>query len=148
MQKPSLLFALTIVPVLYATAQAQMSPQQQQRLVQDAMQKQQAGDLEGAAAGYREFLKLHPEATAIHSNLGAALVGLGRFEEALPEYKTALKQSPKLAGARLNLALAYYKMGKIEDAVTELEKVYVEEPANHQAVLLLADCCLRMARGA
>ena len=123
-----------------------MSPQQQQQLVQEAMQKQQAGDLEGAVTGYRQFLKLHPEATAIHSNLGAALVGLGRFEEALPEYKTALKQSPKLAGARLNLALLYYKMGKIDDAATELEKVYAEEPANHQAVLLLADCYLRMAR--
>src|SRR3984957_20490904 len=120
MQKPSLLFALILVPVLSATAQAQMSHQQQPQLVQDAMQKQQAGDLEGAVTGYREFLKLHPEATAIHSNLGAALVGLGRFEEALPEYKTALKQSPNTGGARLNFALLYYKMGKIEDAVTEL----------------------------
>ena len=120
-----------------------MTPQE---LVQDAMQKQQAGDLEGAVVEYRQFLKQHPDAAAIHSNLGAALVGLGRFEEALPEYKTALKQSPKLAGARLNLALAYYKMGRIDDAVPELEKVYVEEPANHQAVLLLADCYLRMAR--
>ena len=143
MQKPSLLFALVLASVPLAPAQAQMTPQQ---LVQDAMQKQQAGDLEGAVTEYRQFLKLHPDAAAIHSNLGAALVGLGRFEEALPEYKTALKQSPKLASARLNLALAYYKMGRIDDAVTELEKVYVEEPANHQAVLLLADCYLRMAR--
>jgi tetratricopeptide (TPR) repeat protein len=143
MQKPSLLFALVLALVPLAPAQAQMTPQQ---LVQDAMQKQQAGDLEGAVTEYRQFLKLHPDAAAIHSNLGAALVGLGRFEEALPEYKTALKQSPKLAGARLNLALAYYKMGRIDDAVTELEKVHVEEPANHQAVLLLADCYLRMAR--
>ena len=143
MRKPSLLFALVLASVPLAPAQAQMTPQQ---LVQDAMQKQQAGDLEGAVTEYRQFLKLHPDAAAIHSNLGAALVGLGRFEEALPEYKTALKQSPKLASARLNLALAYYKMGRIDDAVTELEKVYVEEPANHQAVLLLADCYLRMAR--
>src|ERR1700734_1962875 len=138
MLKPSLLLAFLVA----GTALAQ-TPQQ---LVQDAMQKQQSGDLEGAVTEYRQFLKLHPDAAAIHSNLGAALVGLGRFEEALPEYKTALKQSPKLASARLNLALAYYKMGRIDDAVTELEKVYVEEPANHQAVLLLADCYLRMGR--
>jgi Flp pilus assembly protein TadD len=146
MQKPSLLFALVLALVFLAPAQAQMTPQQQQQLVQEAMQKQQAGDFEGAVTGYREFLKLHPDAAAIHSNLGAALVGLGRFEEALLEYKTALKQSPKLAGARLNLALLYYKMGKIDDAATELEKVHAEEPANHQTVLLLADCYLRMAR--
>ena len=56
-----------------------------QQLVQDAMQRQQAGDLAGAVPEYREFLKLHPEATAIHTNLGVALAGLGKFEEAIPE---------------------------------------------------------------
>lgn len=120
-----------------------MSPQQ---LVQDAMQKQQAGDLEGAVTEYRQFLKLHPEAAPIHTNLGAALAGLGRYEEALPEYKIALRQSPKLVGARLNLALVYYKMGKIDDAAKELEKVYAEDPSSHQAVLLLSDCYMRMGR--
>ena len=143
MRKPSLLFALFLAPVFFGTAPAQMTPQQ---LVQDAMQKQQAGDLAGAVTEYREFLKLHPEAAPIHSNLGAALAGLGRYEEALPEYKMALKQSPKLAGARLNLALVYYKMGKLDVAATELEKVHAEDPENHQAVLLLADCYSRMGR--
>jgi tetratricopeptide (TPR) repeat protein len=146
MWKPLLLFVLILAPILSAAAQAPMSPQEQQQLVQDAMQKQQAGDLEGAVREYKEFLKLHPEATPIHSNLGAALAGLGQFQEAIPEYKIALKQSPKLAGARLNLALAYYKTGKIDDAVTQLEKVYAEDPGNHQAVLLLGDCYLRMGR--
>src|SRR5437762_13508454 len=94
-----------------------------QELVQDAIQKQQAGDLEGAIAEYKQFLKLHPEATAIHSNLGAALAGLGRFEEAVPEYKTALRESPALTAARLNLALVYYKMGRIADAARELARV-------------------------
>jgi tetratricopeptide (TPR) repeat protein len=143
MRKPSLLFALSLASVLPVSAQAQMSPQQ---LVQDAMQKQQSGDLEGAVPEYRQFLKLHPEVAAIHSNLGAALAGLGRYQEALSEYKTALKLSPKLVGARLNLALVYYKMGKLDDAAAELEKVHAEDPQNHQATLLLGDCYMRMGR--
>jgi tetratricopeptide (TPR) repeat protein len=143
MRKPSLFFALTLAQVLTGVAHAQMSPQQ---LVQDAMQKQQAGDLAGAIPEYEQFLKLHPEATAIHSNLGAALAGLGKYEEALPQYKIALKQSPRLVGARLNLALVYYKMGKIDEATTELEKVNAEDPGNHQVLLLLGDCYLRMGR--
>src|SRR6267154_310514 len=134
--------ALVLILSIGAIARAQ-SPQE---LVQDAIQKQQAGDLERAVAKYKQFLKLHPEATAIHSNLGAALAGLGRFEEAISEYKIALRQSPNLAQARLNLALCYYKMGKIEDAATELEKVHTEDLGNHQAVLLLGDCYLRMGR--
>jgi len=123
-------------------AQAQ-SPQE---LVQEAIQKQHAGQLEEAVTEYRQFLQIVPDAPAIHSNLGAALAGLGRFQEAIPEYETALRQSPKLPGARLNLALAYYKMGRISDAAAELEKVHREEPSNHQATLLLGDCYLRMAR--
>jgi len=122
------------------------TPQTPQQLVQDAIQKQQGGDLEGAAAEYKQFLKLHPEATAIHSNLGAALVGLGRFEEAISEYKIALRQSPALNEARLNLGLAYYKMGLIQEAAVQLAKVHAQDPANTQAVLLLADSYLRMGQ--
>lgn len=143
MRNLSLFLVATFAPVVAGAAYAQMSPQQ---LVQDAMQKQQSGDLAGAVPEYEEFLKQHPEATAIHSNLGAALAGLGRYEEALPQYKIALKQSPKMVGARLNLALVYYKMGKIDEATTELEKVYAEDKNNHQALLLLGDCYLRMGR--
>src|ERR1700754_64336 len=135
MRKPFLLLFLFLTTALALTARAQMSPQE---LVMDGQQKQRAGDLEGAIADYREFLKGHPEVAEIHSNLGAALAGLGRYEEALPEYKTALKLSPKMAGARLNLALVYYKMGNLDSAVIELEKVRREEPENQQAELLLA----------
>lgn len=117
-----------------------------QALVQDAMEKQKAGDLAGAVPEYQEFLKLHPEASAIHSNLGAALAGLGRYEEAVAEYKIALKQSPRLPSARLNLALAYYKMGRIPEAAAQLEKVHAEDPSNHQVVIVLGDCYLRMAQ--
>jgi tetratricopeptide (TPR) repeat protein len=127
-------------PLLRAQS-SQVSPQE---LVQDAMQKQKEGDLPGAIAGYEQFLKLHPEATPIHINLGAALSGLGRYEEAVSQYKIALKQSPSLPAARLDLALAYYKMGRIPDAAIELTRVHREDPANIQAALLLADCHLRM----
>jgi len=135
-------FTLFLVLALPAAGYAQ-TPEQ---LVQDAQQKQRSGDLEGAVAEYKQFLQMYPEATAIHSNLGAALADLGRFEEAISEYKIALKQSPSLVQARLNLALCYYKMGRINDAAAELEKVHVEDPGNHQAALLLGDCYMRMYR--
>lgn len=117
-----------------------------QELIQDAQQKQRAGDLAGAVPEYRQFLQVHPEATAIHSNLGVALADLGRFDEAISEYKVALQQSPSLVAARLNLALCYYKMGRFQSASAELERVHREKPENRQAVLLLADCYMRMGR--
>jgi tetratricopeptide (TPR) repeat protein len=138
MWKPALLLILTLGAVAGA--------QTPQALVQDAISKQQAGDLEGAVKEYRQFLEAHPEASVVHSNLGAALAGLGRFEEAVSEYKIALKQAPKLTGLSLNLALAYYKMGRIADSATELAKLHGESPDNGQATLLLADCYLRMGK--
>lgn len=137
------LFVILGLSTLLPAQSSQVSPQQ---LVQDATQKQKDGDLAGAITGYRQFLKLHPEATPIHINLGVALAGLGRYEEAISEYKIALKQSPSVPAARLNLALAYYKMGRISDAAIEFTRVHREDPANTQAVLLLADCDLRMGK--
>jgi tetratricopeptide (TPR) repeat protein len=136
------MFSIILLLILPFAAFGQ-SPQE---LVQDAQQKQRSGDLEGAAMEYGQFLQMHPEATAIHSNLGAALAGLGRFEEAVAEYKVALRQSPTLAEARLNLALCYYKMGKIEDASKELERVHAQKPDNRQALLLLADCYMQLGQ--
>ena len=140
--------ALSVTTPARGQSSQQGDPQAQspQELVQDGIQKQRSGDLEGAVTEYREFLNQYPQATAIHSNLGAALAGLGRFEEAIYEYKIALKQSSHMPGARLNLALAYYKMGRLTDAATQLERVRVEDPNNHQAVLLLGDCYLRMGQ--
>src|SRR5215475_14534818 len=135
MWKPTLLLLLTFA------ASAQQSPQ---ALVQDAITRQKAGDLEGAVKEYREFLKIDPKAIPIRTNLGAALAGLGRFDEAIVEYKKVLKDAPTSTSTRLNLALAYYKMGGIADAATELAKVHHEAPANEQASLLLSDCYLRM----
>ena len=135
-------FVCLLLLILALAARAQ-TPQE---IVQEGLQKQRIGDLEGAATDYRRFLLIHPEATAIHSNLGAALAGLGRFEEAISEYKTALRQSPTLVEARLNLALCYYKMGRIDEATAQLEKVHAESPGNHQAALLLGDCYMQMGR--
>jgi len=139
-------FFSTLITLMAVPAWSLPRQQNQEQLVQQAIEKQRAGDLAGAVTEYREFLKLHPEATAIHSNLGAALAGLGRFEEAIPEYKIALKQSPGLESARLNLGLVYYKMGHIAEAAPEFEKVHKQNPNNYQASLLLADCYLRMGR--
>jgi predicted Zn-dependent protease len=137
-------FILLLLNAL-ATVAAQTAPSPQ-ALIDDAIAKQRTGDFAGAAKEYKEFLKQHPEATAIHSNLGASLAGLGQFEDAIREYKIALKQSPSFAGVRLNLALAYYKTGRISDAVDELVRVHKEAPDNDQATLLLADCYFRMGQ--
>jgi Flp pilus assembly protein TadD len=54
-------------------------PQSPERYLQEAVALHQKGDLDGAIAGYRAYLKLRPDAIDARSNLGAALARLGHY---------------------------------------------------------------------
>ncbi len=112
-----------------------------------AVELHQSGHYEEAIPLYQAFLKIHPEAVPVRSNLGAALAHEGRYTEAIQEYTVALKSQPTNFGIRFNLGLAYYKMSNIPAAVKEFEEVRatmsadaVEQP---RLVLLLSECYLR-----
>ncbi len=109
------------------------------------MEAQQAGRLEEAVSSYRMLVKAYPAIPEIRSNLGTALSAEGHYAEAITEYREALKRKPD-PQVRLNLALAYYKSSNVQSAVSELLKVRAAAPSNSQAVLLLADCYLRLGR--
>jgi tetratricopeptide (TPR) repeat protein len=109
-----------------------------------AVALQKAGDLDGAAAAYREFLSSHPANVEARSNLGVVLARLGRYEEAIDAYRAALATAPSNDAVRLNLGIALYKSARYADAVTELGAVRAAAPDNLQARYLEADCRLRL----
>jgi tetratricopeptide (TPR) repeat protein len=115
-----------------------------EELLRHSAELQQAGDLEGAVKGYREFLGLQPNEAPVHSNLGVLLSHLGRYDEAVVEYQKALDLDPQNASIVRNLGLAYYKSGRIPDAANAFSKAKTLAPDNFQTMLLLADCDLRM----
>ena len=123
------------------SAQAQATPDQ---LLRHAVELHQAGDISGAIAAYRAYLKLEPKSVMALSNLGAALSRSGQYEQAVAEYRKALAVDSRNLPVRLNLALAFYKTSAISEAATELESVIRLQPANRQAIFLLADCDLRL----
>jgi tetratricopeptide (TPR) repeat protein len=104
----------------------------------------QGGDIIGAIDAYDQALRLTPWRLDARSNLGAALVRLGRFEEAIGHYRKALETDPGQVGIRFNLGLALYKSGSVEEAAAEFRQVLERDPAQRPALLLLADCELRM----
>jgi tetratricopeptide (TPR) repeat protein len=122
--------------------QTKQSPQE---LLKEAVALQQQGKLDQAVREYELFLDMYPGVAEVRSNLAAALAGTGRYADAITQYKRALEKIPDPA-VRLNLALAYYKSADFRQAVQELEKVRDVDPANVQAILLLADCDLRMGQ--
>jgi len=107
-------YVLITALALVAGASAGAQSTDPQALLRQAVAAQQSGDVRTAIRLYREILKAHPEATQIHSNLGAALVRDGQVDEAIAEYRIAIERMPNEPRVRLNLALAYYKVGRPE----------------------------------
>jgi tetratricopeptide (TPR) repeat protein len=115
-----------------------------ERILARAVQSHQSGDIEGAIRDYQAYLALRPERVEARSNLGAALARLGRYGDAIEQYKRALALDGRNQAIRFNLAAAYYKTARILSASKELEAVVAAQPGDKNAVLLLADCNLRM----
>lgn len=112
-------------------------------LLAQAMQLHQAGDLIGAIDAYEAALRLQPDRGDARSNLGAAFVRLGRFDDAIAQYQKALQSAPQDPAIQFNLALAYYKAARFADAIPLLDKVATGQPENKAAVLLLGDSLMQ-----
>src|ERR671915_2612431 len=77
-----------------------------ERLFTRAMELHQAGDMLGAIDTYKAALTLVPDRADALSNLGAAYVRLGQYDDAIKQYEAALRADPINNAIRLNLALA------------------------------------------
>ena len=93
-----------------------------------ALELQQAGDLLGAIDTYKAALAIIPDRADALSNLGAAYVRLGQFDDAIKQYEAALKADPTNNAIRLNLALAYYKSARPNEAIPQLKRVVASDP--------------------
>jgi Flp pilus assembly protein TadD len=102
-----------------AAAQPQPSPE---AILRHAVELHQAGDIPGAIAEYRAYLKQAPKSVMARSNLGAALSKSGRYEAAIVEYRQALELEPRNLPVRVNLGLALYKTAQIPAAAEELAR--------------------------
>jgi tetratricopeptide (TPR) repeat protein len=144
----TLAFIILLALLSFAEAQtarpAQKADENPERLLARAVQLHQSGDIEGAIHEYQAYLTLRPERVEARSNLGAALARMGRYADAIEQYKRALTIDSGAQTIRFNLAAAYYKTAQIVLAAKELETVIAAQPENKNAILLLADCNLRM----
>jgi Tfp pilus assembly protein PilF len=138
-----LLCACLFVVMPWAGVLAGQTARTPEDLLKEAESLHRAGKLDQAIKDYRLFLKQHPDVAQVRSDLGAALAGAGRYEEATVEYERALRLQP-LPQIRLNLALAYYKTNRLALAVKNLKKVLEEMPQDPRVIMLLADCHLRL----
>src|SRR5713101_3206158 len=114
-----------------------------ERLFAHALEMQQAGDVLGAIDTYKAALTIIPDRADALSNLGAAYVRLGQYDDGIEQYEAALKSDPTSNATRLNLALAYYKSARPNQAIPQLKRVMASDPEAKSAYLVLADCYLQ-----
>ena len=78
-----------------------------------AVELHQSGHYAEAITGYQAYLKAHPEAVAVRSNLGAALAHEGRYTEAIQEYEQLIRESPKFMRSYSRLAELLLSRGDV-----------------------------------
>jgi tetratricopeptide (TPR) repeat protein len=132
--------------LLLAQAAAQPSAAEFDRLATRAVELHQAGDVLGAIEAYSAALRLDANHPGVRSNLGAAYVRLGKYDEAIEQYREALRIDAANPTFRFNLGLAYYKAARLPDAIVAFEAVLAADPDNAAAVVLLGDALLQSGK--
>lgn len=96
----------------------------------------QRGDHQTAERLIRQALAENSSVDTYHNNLGKALQGLGRLEEATASYQRALELNPGHAMACNNLGKVFLELGRRPEAIAsfqravELRPDYAEARAN------------------
>lgn len=98
-----------------------------------AVELQQQGKFDEAAAEYRAALALKPDYPEAQANLGVALARLGKYGEAIAAYEAALKLAPQLTPVLLNLGIAHYRAGQFAKAIEVFERFLQQRPDVTQA---------------
>lgn len=91
------------------------------------------GDLQQAAACYRQAVRARPEFAQVHSNLGDVLTRLGDAAAAEISCRQALALQPGMASAHLNLGNALMALHRVEAAIASYRQALAAQPGLAQA---------------
>ena len=108
-------------------ADAQQSPEQ---ILRDAGQAYEKGDLQGALAILRPFLREHPRSSSANELMGLVLVGSGQFDAARAPLELAVELDPKSSVAHANLAADLAQLNLNDAAEKEFRRASELEPQN------------------
>jgi tetratricopeptide (TPR) repeat protein len=99
-----------------------------------------AGDLQRAAAAFRQVVAIDPQSAGAYANLGVINMRRKQWKEALRMFRKADRLAPQVAGIRLNIGLAYYRQNDFRNAIPPFESVVRDQPDSTQARYLLGLC--------
>lgn len=89
----------------------------QERLFDKTSRQMQAGDYEGAEAGFLKILQTEPNNVRALGNLGIVYTHMQRYALAIETYQKALRIAPHERGILLNLGLVSRSPGPLREHV-------------------------------
>ncbi len=101
------------------------------------------GDNEAALSDFTQALPLAPRNPGLHLSIARALIGLGRFAEAVTACDAALALEPGLAGAHFEKGCAAEMMGDLHLARRSFQQAVALAPTMADAHAKLASLCAR-----
>ncbi|MFZ3071666.1 MAG: tetratricopeptide repeat protein, partial [Thermodesulfobacteriota bacterium] len=84
--------------------------------------------LDEAETAFRTALRIGPDISGLHNNLGVIYYKRGMTEFAIAEYLSAIKIRPGFSIGRKNLGVAYEKLGRLDEAIKEYDRALTIEP--------------------
>jgi tetratricopeptide (TPR) repeat protein len=94
---------------------------------------------------FTRTLEFEPE-PHLFSDLGLALAGQGRIDEAIAKYSEALRLKPDFPEAHLNLGVALARQGRIDEAIAQYSRALRLKPDFLEAHLNLGVALARQGR--
>ncbi len=93
----------------------------------------QLGDSAEAADLLGRAVQVQPNDPQAQAQNGMALIGLGRFDQALPHFTMALNLKPGMVLALTGRAAAFRGLGRVQEALADYDAVLAADPANPDA---------------
>jgi len=141
-----LFFSFQVISLLVFLSCSGNPEQQAAKLARKALDAQWRGDLETAAGYLEKAIDLYPDFAEAHACLGQVYNYLQRqpearkcYESAIEGFKKRLDTQPDDVKTWVNLGGVCAIVGKMGSARESLQKAIEKDPANKNAVYLLAN---------
>jgi len=90
--------------------------------------RQQLGYWKNGETLFRHAVEVTRNNSLAHNNLGCAIIGKGRIDEAIGQFQEAVRLNPGYAAAHNELGSALDKKGQIDEAISELQEALRLKP--------------------
>ena len=93
----------------------------------------QARIYQDAETLWRATLRLNPDSSLAHNNLGNAFIEKGRIVEAISQFQETIRLKPEDAEAHNNLGNAFLDEGRIDEAISQFQEAIRLKPDDAKA---------------